>query len=119
MIDFSRTVHGAPGQVDLCVNAECMTASEFTQVVQEYGEVVRIWARCAPSQKEEIVSFLKHCGHVVLMAGDGTNDVGALKQAEVGIAVLNSAAVTPNANSNNGTNALVGPQPHNEPDVPA
>jgi manganese-transporting P-type ATPase len=89
--------HATPSddEWDLCVNAETLTSDQFATIVADVGHLVAVWARCAPSQKEDIVSDLKRKGHIVLMAGDGTNDVGALKQAHTGIAVLNSAAVTP------------------------
>lgn len=47
-----------------------------------------VFARVAPEQKERIVSELRKSGLCVLMCGDGTNDVGALRQAEVGVALL-------------------------------
>lgn len=106
------------GQWDLCVNAETLTPQMLQEVVRDYNEQVTIWARCTPTQKEDIVTDLKLKGHVVMMAGDGTNDVGALKQAHAGIAVLNSASVAPQNNGNDGLQ-VVGPQPHNESDVPS
>jgi len=51
--------------------------------------LVSVFARASPVHKERILATLKHAGKTTLMCGDGTNDVGALKQAHVGIAVLN------------------------------
>ena len=51
---------------------------------------VKVFARTSPEQKEAIVGVLKDRGMTVLMCGDGTNDVGALKAAHVGVGLLES-----------------------------
>eukprot|EP00616_Rhizochromulina_sp_CCMP1243_P017602 CAMPEP_0119000990 /NCGR_PEP_ID=MMETSP1173-20130426/64353_1 /TAXON_ID=1034831 /ORGANISM="Rhizochromulina marina cf, Strain CCMP1243" /LENGTH=1550 /DNA_ID=CAMNT_0006952493 /DNA_START=19 /DNA_END=4671 /DNA_ORIENTATION=+ len=57
--------------------------------VWEQVAAIRVFARCSPHGKAKVIRFLqRQRDHHVLMCGDGGNDVGALKQADVGLALL-------------------------------
>ena len=51
---------------------------------------IHIFSRTSPNQKDFIVSNLNKEGYITMMCGDGTNDVGSLKRANVGLAVVNN-----------------------------
>lgn len=51
---------------------------------------VTVFARVSPAQKEQIIGELNAAGRTTLMCGDGTNDVGALRLAHVGVSIVNS-----------------------------
>ena len=80
-------------EYDLCVSGDAMeyimthcgvSAASIGQLIA----FVKVFARTSPDQKELILTRLKLSGRVTLMCGDGTNDVGALKQAHVGVALI-------------------------------
>ena len=76
-------------EYDICVTGAAMKQFENRPSWNDLVQNTWVYARVSPSQKEYILTSLKTLGYITLMAGDGTNDVGALKQAHIGVALLN------------------------------
>ncbi|KAK4632280.1 Endoplasmic reticulum transmembrane helix translocase [Fulvia fulva] len=74
---------------DLCVTGYGLAKFRDEKAWHSLLRHAWVYARVSPKQKEDILLGLKEQGYTTLMAGDGTNDVGALKQAHVGVALLN------------------------------
>lgn len=63
------------------------TSKEKEKLQQIFGEGAMLYFEQKPEDKLEMIKQLQHQGKKVMMLGDGLNDAGALKQADVGIAV--------------------------------
>jgi H+-transporting ATPase len=66
-----------------------LTEAEQAKMLEECDGLAEVY----PEDKYQIVRLLQSRGHMVGMTGDGVNDAPALKQAEMGTAVSNSADV--------------------------
>jgi manganese-transporting P-type ATPase len=76
---------------DICITGYALAKFKNQRALQSLLRHTWVYARVSPKQKEEILLGLKDAGYTTLMCGDGTNDVGALKQAHVGVALLNGS----------------------------
>jgi len=67
------------------------TDQEQSRIINLFGNKQNIYFNQAPKDKLEKIKSLQEQGQKVMMIGDGLNDAGALKQADVGIVISDKA----------------------------
>jgi len=63
-------------------------ALESDDVMKSVLGYIKVFSRMTPDAKETVIECLHSVDSTCLMCGDGANDVGALKGADVGVALL-------------------------------
>lgn len=82
---------GLPG-ADRTVDARQLPAEQHEMA--QALDSASVFGRVSPQQKREMVGALQSNGHTVAMTGDGVNDVLALKDADIGVAMGSGSEAT-------------------------
>lgn len=89
--DYPKTAKSIAEQVGILSDSRVITGKEIDSMSdEELAEAVKftsIFARTTPQHKYRLVKALQKNNEVVAVTGDGVNDVLALKEADIGIAM--------------------------------
>ena len=95
---------------DLTVTGTNLAAAyEYDVATKTILSHFKVFARMKPDEKETVIECLHSVGLLCLMCGDGANDVGALKQADVGVALLSGFGDVNVDKGEDGNKKIVGP----------
>ncbi|MDY6871206.1 MAG: cation-translocating P-type ATPase [Actinomycetota bacterium] len=93
--DNALSVGAVAGSLGL--HGDCMDARDLPDKIDELAEKLEshtTFGRVRPDQKRAMVHALQSRGHTVAMTGDGVNDVLALKDADIGVAMGSGSPAT-------------------------
>jgi cation-transporting ATPase E len=88
--DHPTTVAAVARRAGLDVAGDAVDARTLPEEPEQLAEALdnaTVFGRVTPQQKRAMVGALQAHGHVVAMTGDGVNDVLALKDADIGVAM--------------------------------
>ena len=95
---FNLTVKSQENNCQLCVTGKAFnqlfsgSVTDLTIVQKKFMEKATVFARTKPNDKAKIVMTFQQMGKKVSMCGDGANDCGALKQADIGLSLSQAEA---------------------------
>lgn len=94
--DNAKSVGAVTGSLGV-VSSEVVDARHLPSDPDEFADRVEaagVFGRVTPQQKRQMVAALQSRGHNVAMTGDGVNDVLAIKDSDLGVAMGSGAAAT-------------------------
>jgi magnesium-transporting ATPase (P-type) len=93
-VDMPLSEGAMPGSFELAISGRAweILLLEHPKAVLSLVPYASVFGRLTPYDKVSVIKTYVDLGFVTLMAGDGGNDVGALKAAHVGVALSDAEA---------------------------